>query len=448
MEAAPSTAESQVRQAIAEYSRVQQHAAQQLPRREAEHQARVDAVQFTSDFYRSCRRAAPCLNISPRTLMDWKRRHARGELTAQLRGRPCREATHEERAVVQTLLEDAGPSLGVPTLRHYYPEAPRCVWSDLVREYRRAYQATHRNATETLHWHQAGAVWAMDHSEPTRPIDGWYSQVFAVRDLASGMQLAWTPVFTATAEEALAILEALVRVHGPPLVLKSDNGSAIVSQTCGKWLNGWGITSLFSPVRMPRYNGACEAGIGAAKVRTEQSAAHHNRHGHWSANDLYAAQFLANDSYGCGGFAATAPADRFAARTTIDAAARDEFIATVSTYEREMRDEVCAADIELTDTLKAVHHRRAVRQCQRAVDLDQERRIKSSHFLGSRIRMWFSATSTLLRETTDGECSQDGDDRLDTTTTCGALVPAAHCPDAGHRPQDGRALPQAGGGFC
>lgn len=362
MEATPSTAESQVRQAVAEYSRVQQHAAQQLPRREAEHQARVDAVKFASDHYRSCRRAAHCLNISPRTLMHWKRRQARGELTVQLRGRPCREATHEERVVVQTLLEDAGPGLGVPTLRHYYPEAPRCVWTDLVREYRRAFQATHRDAAETLHWHRAGTVWAMDHSKPSRPIDGWYSQIFAVRDLASGMQLAWTPVFDATAEEALAILEALVRVHGPPLVLKSDNGSAFTSQACGEWLKRWGITSLFSPVRMPRYNGACEAGIGAAERRTEQIAARYNRHGHWSADDLFAAQCWGNACYDCGGFAATTPADRFAARTTIDAAARDEFIATVATYEREMRDEVCATGIKLTDTLKAVHHRRAVRQ--------------------------------------------------------------------------------------
>jgi transposase InsO family protein len=359
---APSTAEGEVALVVAACSRVEQHAAQQLPRRAAEQQARTDAVQFASDFYRSCRRAAPCLNVSPRTLMDWKRRQARGELTARLRGRPCREPTPEERVVVEAILEDAGPSIGVPTLQLCYPKSPRCVLSYLVGNYRREFLATHREATETLHWHQAGAVWAMDHSEPSRPIDGCYSRIFAVRDLASGMQLAWTPVHDATAEEALAILEALVRVHGPPLVLKSDNGSAFTSAKYGEWLNGWGITSLFSPVRMPRYNGACEAGIGAAKLRTEQIAAHHNRHGAWSADDLYAAQCRGNECYGSGGFAAGTPAGRVAARTTIDADARDEFIATVSTYEREMRDEVCATGIELTDTLKAVHHRRAVRQ--------------------------------------------------------------------------------------
>jgi hypothetical protein len=39
---------------------------------------------------------------------------------------------------------------------------------------------------------------------------------------------------------------------------------------------------------MPRYNGACEAGIGAAKRRTEYSAARHDRLLDWTSDDLYA----------------------------------------------------------------------------------------------------------------------------------------------------------------
>ena len=37
-----------------------------------------------------------------------------------------------------------------------------------------------------LHWHQPGAVWAMDHADPPRPIDGRWPHILAVRDLASG----------------------------------------------------------------------------------------------------------------------------------------------------------------------------------------------------------------------------------------------------------------------
>jgi hypothetical protein len=52
------------------------------------------------------------------------------------------------------------------------------------------------------------------HNESSRPIDVCYPQIIAVRDLARGMQLAWTLVITETAEEAFASLESLVRVRG------------------------------------------------------------------------------------------------------------------------------------------------------------------------------------------------------------------------------------------
>jgi hypothetical protein len=359
VETAParSAAESEVRQAVAEYSRVQQYAAQQLPRRAAEHQARVDAVQFASDHYRSCRRAARCLRISPRTLAYWKRRQARGELTAQLRGRPCREPTHQERAVVQTLLEDAGPGLGVPTLRHYYPEAPRCVWTDLVREYRRAYQATHRDAAETLHWHHAGTVWAMDHSEPSRPIDGWYSQIFAVRDLASGMQLAWTPVFDATAEEALAILEALVRVHGPPLVLKSDNGKALTQGDIPALLEAHAVTSLMSPVYRPQYNGGCEAGVKAMKIRTEDLAVLEDRSRHWTADDLAQALPIANEYHHTGPSSPTRQ-ERWRQRSPITPAQRAAFQTALAAN----RASLSGAGPGLTKTQTRTLERRTVAQ--------------------------------------------------------------------------------------
>ena len=205
-----------------------------------------------------------------------------------------------------------------------------------------------------------GAVWAVDHSRPPRPIDGRYEQILAVRDLASGMQLAWTPVRDATATEAIAELERLVLAHGPPLVLKSDNGSAFTGQIMGDWLARWQIIPLLSPVRMPRFNGACEAGIGAAKRRTEQLACHHGRDLHWSASDLYAAQLWANEDSYPGGFAAGTPAARFAARPTITVTERDLLRATVVQYEE--RHNACTAGESLTDRILAIHHRRAVRQ--------------------------------------------------------------------------------------
>jgi transposase InsO family protein len=334
----------------------------QQPQREREHEARVAAVSFVAQHAPSCQRAARCLRLAPRTLAYWRRRSARGELTAQLRGRPVREPTREERGAVTAILEEAGPTIGVPALRACYPEASRCVLSYLVRSYRQQFQMEHRQVVETLRWQRPGSVWAIDHSEPPRLIDGCYTRIFAVRDLASGMQLAWTPVADATATEALPVLEGLALTHGPPLVLKSDNGSAFISADFAAWMERWQIVSLLSPVRMPRYNGACEAGIGAAKRRTEIVAARAGREDHWSADDLYAAQLWANEASYPGGFAAGTPAERFAQRTAIVPNERDTFRALVLQYERQHNEHACTAGDTLTDTLLALHHRRAVRQ--------------------------------------------------------------------------------------
>jgi transposase InsO family protein len=319
-------------------------------------------VQFVDDHMPSCRRAAQSLQLCPRTLAAWRRRSKRNCLAAQVRGRPVREPLREQRTAVTAILEETGPGLGLPTLQACCPQTPRCILTYLLRGYRQQFQADHHQVVETLHWKRPGAVWAIDHSEPPRPIDGCYAQILAVRDLASGMQLAWTPVHDATAAEALATLESLVQSHGPPLVLKSDNGSAFLSRDFAAWLDRWQIVPLLSPVRMPRFNGACEAGIGAAKCRTAYLAARHGRHPNWSANDLYAAQLWANEEHYPDGLAAGTAATRFAARTQIDLAERDKLRAAVVQYERQWNNDACTAGDVLTDTLLAVHHRRAVRQ--------------------------------------------------------------------------------------
>ena len=50
-----------------------------------------------------------------------------------------------------------------------------------------------------------------------------------IRDLASHCQLAWRPVRGETADDVLPVLQELFALHGPPLVLKNDNGSAFLA---------------------------------------------------------------------------------------------------------------------------------------------------------------------------------------------------------------------------
>ena len=343
-------------------TRVDEHAAQQVPRREQECQARHEAVHFVEEQSFSCRSAALCLRVSARTLADWKCRKARGELVPRLRGRPCREVTCTERVTVETLLDETGPRLGLPTLRSCCSDVPPSILAYLLEGYRRQFQAEHRLVVETLRWLRPGAVWAIDHSQPPRSIDGCYDQILAIRDLASGMQLAWTPVADATGAEALPVLEALVAKYGPPLVVKSDNGSAFISTLFADWLGAWQIVPLFSPVRMPRYNGACEAGIGGMKRRTELVAARHDRLLNWSCDDLFAALVWANEEHYPRGLAAGTAASRFAARLPLGDAERNTFRAAVVQSEQEFYAAACTSGDLLTDKLRAVYHRRAVRR--------------------------------------------------------------------------------------
>src|SRR5262249_36584603 len=75
-----------------------------------------------------------------------------------------------------------------------------------------------------------------------------------------------------TAAVVLDALTMLFTIHGAPLVLKRDNGSAFIDEDVRKLLDCWQVFPLFSPPRTPSYNGACEASIGSLKRRTERQA--------------------------------------------------------------------------------------------------------------------------------------------------------------------------------
>jgi transposase InsO family protein len=189
-------------------------------------------------------------------------------LDVRLRGRPPKQSDFRDRHEVLEVYHEVGPHVGLPTLRTAFPTMSRGELSDLQGRYRRYILATHRRSVERLCWTLAGRVWAMDHAQPPEPIDGRFPRLLAVRDLASGMQLAWLPVEDETAETTAAVLTLLFTQHGPPLVLKSDNGSPFISHLLYELLERWQVVPLFSPLQMPEYNGACEAGNGTLKERT------------------------------------------------------------------------------------------------------------------------------------------------------------------------------------
>jgi hypothetical protein len=150
-----------------------------------------------------------------------------------------------------------------------------------------------------LTWTQAGVVWATDFAWPPEVIEGRYPRLLSVRDLASGMQLAWRPVGGESATETCGVLTGLFREHGAPLVLKVDNGPAFRSEELERMLSPYGVAVLYSPAYTPSYNGSVEAGVGAMKGRTEMQSWLRGASGSWTWEDLEAARQEANGANVC-----------------------------------------------------------------------------------------------------------------------------------------------------
>ena len=128
-------------------------------------------------------------------------------------------------------------------------------------------------------------------------------------------------------------------LYGPPLVLKSDNGSAFDAGATLALLYQHGVVPLFSPPYWPRYNGAIEAGIGSLKTRTQYHAARHARPAQWSSDDVAAAQAEANATARPQGPSGPTPNESWASRRTITAAERALFQEAVNRHRENVRVE-------------------------------------------------------------------------------------------------------------
>lgn len=154
---------------------------------------------------------------------------------------------------------------------------------------RRSMDRARRNRKAKLVWTQPGTVWAMDHTE----IDdvGRTGTALVVRDLASHRTLFAEVQLSTETAWVTAVLEALFEAHDAPLVIKSDNGSAFVSEEMQRFLEEHRVLHLRSPVRRPSYNGACEAGMRMLKEAAIDSAV---LEGGWAGEHLPASARILN----------------------------------------------------------------------------------------------------------------------------------------------------------
>jgi len=301
--------------------------ARQRPRRQAEAAARGRVVAAAA-WARAHGWARPAvaarLAVSARSLRRW----SQGAAPAA-RGRPVVRPAAAVREAVLAKLAEWGPRVGVGRLRAAFPAVPRAELADLRDRYRRVLRDQKRGRLARLTWTRPGAVWAADFAWPPAAIEGRYPRLLSVRDLASGVQLAWQPAAGETATSACAVLGGLFREHEAPLVLKVDNGAAFDSAALQKLLSKHGVQGLYSPPYTPQYNGSAEAGVGAMKGRTEEQALARGAPGDWTWDDTEAARQEANAA--CVGRRETSPtrAAVWAAREPLGAEARAAFQAEV-----------------------------------------------------------------------------------------------------------------------
>jgi transposase InsO family protein len=308
-------------------------------RQQLQQAIRLEAVHLhhsLAEQGRTCAYSATRLGVPVRTLRQWDQTFRQDQPRLPTWGRPKRATTYEQLVEVLRLLSDRGPGLGLPTLRSHCPEATRAELNEIVAFYRRLWQEQNQVWRHRLHWHRPGAVWAMDFTEPPTPIDGRYDYLLAVRDLASGYQLLWWPVAGPTAAVTIEALTLLFTIHGAPLVLKSDNGSAFIAEETLHLLRTWQVEVLFSPPRTPSYNGAVEAGNGSLKTRTENQAKAAGRPGQWTSGDLEAARFQANASRPRR-LKGRSPADAWTSRSPLTETERQRFQTTVVEERRQAR---------------------------------------------------------------------------------------------------------------
>lgn len=162
--------------------------------RRREHEARSHAVQYCQLRDAPCSQVARQLGIAPRTLCHWKLQQLRADWESRPLGRPPKQSSPERVQEAWNLLQREG-LLSIHTLRAYVG-LPRCELIDLRQVYRGWHQQQYRTGQQQLTWLRPGSVWAVDHTEAAVPIDGRFPYILAIRDLASGLELAWLPAQT------------------------------------------------------------------------------------------------------------------------------------------------------------------------------------------------------------------------------------------------------------
>ena len=157
-------------------------------------------------------------------------------------------------------------SRGVGSLyRQYQGQISRRDLQALTETVRREFTQQRQAELRRITWHVPGLVWSLDDTQLVR-LASHQLHLHQVQDLAS--RYKFTPLVgdRALGETVAGRLEQLFLRHGPPLVLKRDNGSNLNHQAVDEVLTRYLVIPLNSPPHYPPYNGGMECALRELKT--------------------------------------------------------------------------------------------------------------------------------------------------------------------------------------
>lgn len=198
----------------------------------------------------------------------WKQRLAHGE-PARFRPGPKKVAPlslEELRGDLTRLHHGDQRSRGVGALyRRYQAQISRRELEALIATARRARARERQAALCHITWHVPGLVWALDDTELVR-LAPHPLRLHQVQDLASRYKFPPWVGERVLGETVAVRLEHLFVQHGPPLVLKRDNGSNLNQQAVDEVLARYLVMPLNSPPHYPPHNGGMERAVRELKT--------------------------------------------------------------------------------------------------------------------------------------------------------------------------------------
>lgn len=201
------------------------------------------------------------------TFRRWKQRLAQGE-PVRCRPGPKKLAPlslEELRGEVACLHHGHERSRGVGALyRRYHTQISRRELDTLTATVRQALGQQRQADRCHITWQVPGLVWALDDAALARGTSRLL-RLHQVQDLASRYKFPPWVGEQIVGEAVARRLEQLFVQHGPPLVLKRDNGSNLNQHVVDALLARYLVVPLNSPPQYPPYNGGMERAVRELK---------------------------------------------------------------------------------------------------------------------------------------------------------------------------------------